>query len=71
MIVSCFGTAGGTNRERVGREVSIPYSDGMKRFTPAVIAAEMMAVWRWVEKVAIVETIASMFWKVERRDCSE
>ncbi len=39
--------------------VSLPNSDGMKRFTPALIAASMIAFCCTVLAVAMVETTAS------------
>jgi len=58
-MVSRFGLVRGTTSSTSGVEVSMPYSEGMKRFTPAWAAAWTMEVWIWVERVAIAETIAS------------
>ena len=64
---SCFATAGGTKSGICESEVSIPYSEGIKRLTPALMAASITEVCWATEKVAIVETTASCFSNAENR----
>lgn len=70
-MVCCFGSAGGSRSAICGSEVSTPYSDGMKRFTPAEMAASMIETCLWVENVAIVDTTTSWFLKASRREGAE
>lgn len=51
--------------------VQLPYSDGMKRFTPAATAASMRSVWDSTAVPATVETRASIPFNAAVRDAMD
>ena len=54
-----------------GLVVQVPYSEGMKRFTPAAIAASMRTVWFSTAVPATVETSPSIPLSAEVKDSTD